>query len=208
MKSTLIINDDEGQRSAELPKERIVLGTSAEVSIPLRSHDANLLPEHAVIVWNQQRVTWMLSRAAIPQAELTINSRQLAPGASIALNNLDTVELPGATLQFYREPEAPVCRGGVVSEFSLENVPVVLGRGENVEEDGAYRLELDPEDSAISKVHALIEKEGPNFFIVDKSRAGTELNGKFFSRELLVYGDRFRIGDYFLRVHRPLAYPR
>ncbi len=197
MKSTLIINDDEGQRSAELPKERIVLGTSSEVSIPLRSHDANLLPEHAVIVWNQQRVTWMLSRATVPQAELAINSRQLAPGASIALNNLDTVELPGATLQFYREPDAPVCRGGVVSEFSLENVPVVLGRGENVEPDGAYRLELDPEDSAISKVHALIEKEGPNFFIVDKSRAGTELNGKFFSRELLVYGDRFRIGDYF-----------
>ena len=197
MKSTLIINDDEGQRSAELPKERIVLGTSAQVSIPLRSQDASLLAEHAVIFWNQQRVTWMLSRAAVPQAEMAVNSRPLAPGASIALNNLDTVELPGATLQFYREPEAPVCRGSVVSEFPLDRVPVVLGRGEAAEADGAFRLELDPEDSAISKIHAVIEKEGSNFFLVDKSRAGTELNGKFFSRELLVYGDRFRIGDYF-----------
>ena len=197
MKSTLIINDDEGQRSAELPKERIVLGVSAQVSIPLRTQNPSLLPEHAVIVWSQQRVTWMLSRAAVAEAELSVNNRPLAPGVSIALNNFDTVELPGVSLQFYREPEAPVSRGSVVSEFSLSNTPVVLGRGENTEAAGTFRLELDPEDSAISKIHALIEKEGPNFFVVDKSRAGTELNGKFFSREMLVYGDRFRIGDYF-----------
>ena len=77
MKSTLIITDEEGQRSAELPKERIVLGTSAVVSIPLRSQNASLLPEHAVILWNPQRVTWMLSRASLPQAELSVNGRPL-----------------------------------------------------------------------------------------------------------------------------------
>ena len=160
MKSTLIINDDEGQRSAELPKERIVLGTSAQVSIPLRTQNPSLLPEHAVILWSQQRVTWMLSRAAVAEAELSVNCRPVAPGASIALNNLDTIELPGVGLQFYREPEAPVFRGSAVSEFALSNVPVVLGRGENTETDGTFRLELDPEDSAISKVHAVIEKDG------------------------------------------------
>ena len=197
MKSTLIINDDEGQRSAELPRERIVLGASGQVSIPLKTRDGNLLPEHAVIAWNQQKVTWMLSRATVPQADLIINQRPLLPGASIALNNLDVVELPGATLQFYREPEAPVFQGQPVTEFSLERLPIVLGRGENAVANGSLRVELDPEDSAISKVHAVIEKEGPSFFIVDKSRAGTELNGRFFSRESLVYGDRFRIGDYF-----------
>lgn len=196
MKSTLIINDDEGQRSAELPKERIVLGASAGISIPLRTQNANLLPEHAVIVWSQQRVTWTLGRAAATEAELTVNSRPVAAGASVALNNLDTIGLPGVSLQFYREPEAPVCRGKAVSEFPLGDAPVVLGRGENAVADGTFRLELDPEDSAISKVHATIEKVGQDFFITDKSRAGTELNGKFFSRELLVYGDRFKIGDY------------
>ncbi len=196
MKTTLI-NDEEGQRAAELPKDRIVLGASAEVSIPLRSLAAGLLPEHAVISWNQPRLSWILSRAA-NQASVAVNGHPLAPDGSFPLNQLDTVELPGVTLQFYREPDPPVCRGQAVSEYFLDNVPVVLGRGEAAGDDAAaFRLELDPEDSAVSKVHAVIEKEGSHFLLVDKSRAGTELNGKFFSRERLVYGDRFRIGSYF-----------
>ena len=197
MKSTLIINDDEGQRSAELPRERIVLGASERVSIPLRSRSPGLLPEHAAIVWNLQRATWTLTRAGAPDADVLLNHRPLAPGGSAALSNLDVVELPGATLQFYREPESPVFRGRAVQEFSLEHTPLVLGRGENADAGDALRLELDPEDSAVSKIHAVVEREGRDYFLVDKSRAGTELNGKFFSRERLVYGDRFRIGEYF-----------
>ena len=197
MKSTLIINDDEGQRSAELPKERIVLGASDRVSIPLRGRQLGLLPEHAALVWHAPRATWTLTRAGAPEADVMLNHQPLAPGGSVALGNLDVIQLPGATLQFYREPESPVFRGRPVEEFPLERTPLTFGRGESADASEAPRLELDPEDSSVSKVHAVIEREGSDFFLVDRSRAGTELNGKFFSRERLVYGDRFRIGEYF-----------
>ncbi len=197
MKSTLIINDDDGQRSAELPRERIVLGASERVSLPLHGHRPGLLPEHAALVWLASRATWTLTRAGSPEAEVILNHQPLAIGASVTLNNLDVVELPGATLQFYREPESPVFRGRPVEELPLERTPLVLGRGESADGSDTWRLELDPEDSAVSKIHAVIEREGSDFLLTDKSRAGTELNGRFFSRERLVYGDRFRIGEYF-----------
>ena len=143
MKSTLIINDDDGQRSAELPRERIVLGSSERVSLPLHGHQPGLLPEHAALVWNASRAAWTLTRAGAPEAEIILNHQPLVNGASVALNNLDVIELPGATLQFYREPESPICRGRPVEELSLDRTPLVLGRGESADAGDALRLELD-----------------------------------------------------------------
>lgn len=48
----------------------------------------------------------------------------------------------------------------------------------------------------MSRVHASIERDGDDYFVVDRSRLGTELNGIAFTRERLVFGDRIRISGY------------
>jgi ABC-type multidrug transport system ATPase subunit len=58
------------------------------------------------------------------------------------------------------------------------------------------RVDLDSEEIAISRVHAMIEREGEDYFLTDRSRLGTELNGVAFTRERLVFGDRLRISGY------------
>src|SRR5205823_4171316 len=123
-----------------------------------------------------------------------------------------TIELPGVFIRFLRAPDAPLFQGQPVGELPLNGVPIVLGRREHQPAPPALpvpgaptgngttpelKLDLDGEDGGISKVHAVIERgvQG-NYFIDDKSKLGTELNGKSFTRALLVYGDRFRIRDY------------
>ena len=202
MKSTLIINDEEGQRSAELPKERIVLGASEQVSIPLRSRDSNLLPEHAVIIWNPAaRDLDAQPRGRSRKPTLPSTSRPLAtrgerraqqPRRGRTAREPRSSSTANRKRRFFRDRP-------VVSKFSAGKCLPARAR------DAAKTTNLTARSGSNStqktprfpKIHAVIEREGPNFFIVDKSRAGTELNGKFFSREMLVYGDRFRIGDYF-----------
>ena len=71
----------------------------------------------------------------------------------------------------------------------LENNPVILGRGEDVD--------LYLEDSDASREHARIEHEKGQFTLIDlESSNGTFLNGvRIKSPEILSFGDLIAIGD-------------
>ena len=211
MRAILSILDAAGARAAELPKARASLGSGPGDSISFRP-DTGVRPAHAVLNWEPRRATWTVTRTPnSPDAPITVNGRPLGALAAAALNHQDTIELPGAFLRFLRSPDAPLFQGQPVGELPLNGTAVVLGRRETPPPPPALpisgaptngtppevKLELDGEDGGISKVHAVIQPgEGGNYFIDDKSKLGTELNGKSFTRALLVYGDRFRIRDY------------
>ena len=207
MRATLSILDAAGPRAAELPKALASLGSGPADSIHLRP-DAGVQPAHAVLNWEPRRATWTITRTPnAPDAPIHVNGRPLGSFAAAALNHLDTIELPGVFLRFLRAPDPPMFRGQPVGELPLDGVPVVLGRREAAPTSPGLpvpgtttpesKLDLDGEDGGISKVHAVIARgEGGNYFIDDRSKLGTELNGKSFTRALLVYGDRFRIRDY------------
>lgn len=218
MRATLSILDAAGPRVAELPKARASLGSGPTDSIHFRA-DTGVRPAHAVLSWEPRRATWTLTRTpAAPDAPLAVNGRPLPLGATgaaavVALNHLDTIELPGVFLRFSRVLDPPLFRGQPVGELPLDGASVVLGRRESSPQSSPtppvvppggggtpaaeLKLDLDAEDGGISKVHAVIARgEGGNYYLDDRSKLGTELNGKSFTRALLVYGDRFRIRDY------------
>ena len=221
MRATLSILDAAGARAAELPKARASLGSGPADSIHFRP-ESGVQPAHAVLNWEARRATWTVARTPnAPDAPIHVNGRPLGTMASATLNHLDTIELPGVFLRFLRAPDPPLFRGQPVGELPLDGgTPVVLGRRDSQPATppalpapggappplspvspgvaaGELKLDLDGEDGGISKVHAVIARgERGNYFIDDKSKLGTELNGKSFTRALLVYGDRFRIRDY------------
>jgi ABC-type multidrug transport system ATPase subunit len=127
---------------------------------------------------------------------VTVNRRAVAPGEQIPMTNLDVIELPGAFLQFQRLLAPPLRSGRPTDQISLDSQPLVIGRGDPHGTVDSARVDLDSEEIAISRVHAMIEREGEDYFLTDRSRLGTELNGVAFTRERLVFGDRLRISGY------------
>ena len=201
MRATIIIVDESGSRSAELPKGRITLGSSEEDSITLQGPDVH--EAHVSLMWEARFATWRLVRNAAADAAVSINGRALVSQLPVALNHLDTLDLAGIDVRFFRRPEPPLFHGAPVIELPLEDRALVLGRRDTTPAaDGApaaaegAKLELDPDDAGISKTHAIIEREGGAFYLRDTSKLGTELNTQSFTRAMLVYGDRFRIRDY------------
>ena len=74
------------------------------------------------------------------------------------------------------------------SVFTIEDVPVVLGRD--------TRATLCIADASVSRRHSQIEKENEEFVILDlESLNGTFINDVPVKRRQLQHGDRVRIGD-------------
>src|SRR6266478_5660772 len=170
-----------------------VLETSESMTGLLRIIDASGEREAEL---SRGRMTLGTSRADPLVVPVTVNRRAVAPGEQIPLTNLDIIELPGAFLQFQRVLAPPVRAGQPTDQISLDSQPLVIGRGDPHGTVDAARVDLDPEEIAISRVHAMVERDGDNYFLTDRSRLGTELNGVAFTRERLVFGDRMRISGY------------
>jgi pSer/pThr/pTyr-binding forkhead associated (FHA) protein len=83
-----------------------------------------------------------------------------------------------------------VLSGGVAgSEFILDDAKIQLGRGPGVE------LEFD--DSAMSREHAVIEFSDGGFVLRDLgSTNGTRVNGEPAKARELDHGDRIEIGEH------------
>src|SRR5437764_9965738 len=194
MTGLLRIIDASGEREAELSRGRMTLGTSR--ADPLFVKGEGNYPSLLSLSWEPRRATWMLNCPLPLVAPVTVNRRAVAPGEQIPLTNLDIIELPGAFLQFQRVLAPPVRAGQPTDQISLDSQPLVIGRGDPQGTVDAARVDLDPEEIAISRVHAMVERDGDNYFLSDRSRLGTELNGVAFTRERLVFGDRMRISGY------------
>jgi len=89
--------------------------------------------------------------------------------------------------------------GGLTGKRIPIDQPLVLGRSKNI------NVHLD--DDMASRRHAIIEKSGQFYQIIDQnSTNGTELNGKLVREPTnLKHGDRIRIGDTIIRVEGDLA---
>lgn len=185
--------DATGEREHELPRETLRLGGGPGAAIPLPA-EAGAAPIGA-FKWDARRATWLLSRDGSVVGTVAVNGRLLGAGEEIALNHLDLIDVPGAFLQFQRIPAEPLRNGAPITEVLLTDATLTFGSGRETAPD-PNRINLDPEDMSISRVHAVITREGRNFAIEDKSSHGTELNGIAFKREKLVFGDRFRISGY------------
>jgi signal transduction histidine kinase len=89
-----------------------------------------------------------------------------------------------ASLRVIRGPDAEKI-------YSLTDEPVRLGR------DPACGIHLN--DSEVSRDHALLQRRGPQFTIVDlKSSNGTFVNERRIEQCVLAHGDRLRVGKSML----------
>ena len=194
MTGLLRIVDNSGERDMELPRSRVSVGSDRADQVLIKSDELG-----AAIValnWDSRRATWLLYCPLPLAVPVIINRRAATPGEQIPLANLDVIELPGAFLRFQRVLAAPSRSGHTLDRIPLGNKALAIGRGDPQGTSDPDRIDLDSEETTISRVHALIEPEGQDYFITDRSRRGMELNGVAFTRERLVFGDRLRISGY------------
>ena len=188
----------EGRQTATLalPRQPVTLGSSREDLLPLR--DAGIQPRHIGLRWQASQATWEMARL-LPEGTVEVNGRALPQGEWLPLDHLDEIRVGRTVFRFLKKPAEPKCQGKVCAEVVLGSAPVVIGRESagGAEAHGVTRVDLDGEDAGISRVHAQLVCENGMWFIEDRSKTGTELNGQAFTRKPLVFGDRFRIRDYF-----------
>ena len=194
MKGRLRIRDRTDEREIELTREEAHIGSSANSQITVGRDSAT--QSGLSLQWEARHATWVLHVALALSTPATVNARPVNPGEEIPLSNLDTIELPGALIQFQRVLAPPTRAGHPASRVTLDSQPLVIGRGDLQKPGEPSHLDLDPEENVISRSHVVIECDAHEYFIRDTSRTGTELNGRALVRERLVFGDRFRIAGY------------
>jgi ABC-type multidrug transport system ATPase subunit len=182
-----------------LPRQLATLGTSREDLLVLR--DPKLHPRHVSLHWQPARATWELTRLH-PDGRVEVNGRSVGEAESLPLNHLDEIRVGQTLFRFHKLPAEPRCNGEPCKELPLQRKTILIGRASPAssaatEAADSVRIDLDGEDSGISRLHAQIVSESGTWFIEDRSKTGTELNGRAFTRKPLVFGDRFRIRDYF-----------
>lgn len=182
--------------TAAIPREPVTLGTGREDWLPLR--DAGIQPRHVGLRWQAALATWEAARLAA-EGTVEVNGRALAQGEWLPLEHLDELRVGRTAFRFLKKPAEAKCQGRSCMEVPLAGAPVLIGRetAGAAEAAGTVRVDLDGEDAGISRVHAQLLCENGTWFIEDRSKTGTELNGQAFNRKPLVFGDRFRIRDYF-----------
>src|ERR1700731_1803061 len=194
MVGLLRIIEDAGERDLELSRARVTLGSAPTDSIRIKN-DGDL-GSLASLTWDTRRATWILYCPLPLPVPIIVNRRAAAPGEQIPLANLDVIEFPAAFLQFQRVLAPPLKGGKPMERIPLDQLPLAIGRGDPHSTAERNRVDLDPEETSISRTHAMIEAEGPDYLLSDCSRLGMELNGVAFTRERLVFGDRLRISGY------------
>ncbi len=163
--------------------------------------ESSLGSAFASIRWSPRDATWELQ--AQPGIPFTVNGiAPPFPGDRAVLRHMDLIEFPDVVLRFQKLAASPKFHGKSDDRLPLKGIrKLVIGR-EALEGNApneipdAERWELDPGALTVSRMHVLIEEDKGQYYIENLSRRGTELNGlSAFSRERLVYGDRFDIGD-------------
>lgn len=156
-------------------------------------------PLHAVIEWDWTQSNWSIIKHPSSECPIQMGGGELADSIPFPLIHQSTIWIGQLEMRFERVLAEPVLDGEPVSSVDTKAFDtLIVGRGpaKGDLEPGCRRLCLDAEDLGISSRHVVIENRGGRFQIRDESKFGAFLNGSAFGREDLVYGDRFRVGDY------------
>jgi ABC-type multidrug transport system ATPase subunit len=195
MTGLLRVIDRSGERTLELPRGHITVGGRRPDSIPVETECA-LSSFPFSLEWNARHATWFVQCAVALAVPVSINGRLAEPGQQFPLGHLDIIELPGVFMQLERQLAEPILHGYAVNRIPLGVEPLSIGRADPSAPLDANHVDLDADETSISRLHVRIEPEGGDFVISDLSRTGVELNGVAFTRERMVFGDRFRISSY------------
>jgi ABC-type multidrug transport system ATPase subunit len=117
-------------------------------------------------------------------------TQALRPGETFALGEF--------TFGFSLKWDPPAIGGSAWESLPLEGgKSYQFGRGSGGEtEPNEIHIALDAQDRTISKTHARLRQEGGEWILSDHSSTETLLNGEPFTATKLIFGDRFKIGDY------------
>jgi ABC-type multidrug transport system ATPase subunit/pSer/pThr/pTyr-binding forkhead associated (FHA) protein len=186
-------------------------------SASLRIPHPSVSPVHCTVLWDGR---FALLRDAGSQLGTKVNGRVIAndvflrhgdqvsvgiftvlfewPGQTVADPSQDaalaegSVDVPPATAE--QAPPVPVLSDDLTVLFRGVEVPEVpveegltLGAGDQAD----VRLA----DSALSPIHAQIERDAGGFVVVDLGRTGSQANGRYFERHPLVIGDLLQFGE-------------
>jgi ABC-type multidrug transport system ATPase subunit len=186
MQAELIIKQPSGGVRFSLEKGAHGLaGVAAGYPILVSPTSPDPAPE-LLIEWDPSLRTLMWREASAPRTR----SQALRSGESFAYGNL--------TFTFSLKWDSPVVTGLPCESFVLYlSKSYQFGRGANEAPDPTLiHVALDSQDRSISKIHARLCLENGDWMLSDHSSTETLLNGEPFTRAKLIFGDRFKIGDY------------
>jgi ABC-type multidrug transport system ATPase subunit len=182
-------------QSVELPKLAVsTIGVGPDYTVSLSKGIEGRLAE---IEWDRAKFRWVINRCH-PDSSILLSGGLLPFGVPVPLEDGAVLRIGPEEWQFILSLARPEINGRSLEVISLKDRRLlVFGRGPSGQgADGSTRICLDAEDARISTNHCTIENREGRWLINDTSRIGTFLNEMGFKELALVYGDRFRIGDY------------
>lgn len=183
------------QQIVELPKLAVsTIGVGPDYTVSVANGLQGRLAE---VEWDRAKFRWVINRCHT-DASILLSGGLLPFGVPVPLEDGAVLRIGPEEWQFVLSLARPEINGRSVDVISLKDRRLlVFGRGPTSNAaDGSTRVCLDPEDARISTNHCTIENREGRWLIHDTSRIGTFLNEIGFKELALVYGDRFRIGDY------------
>lgn len=129
---------------------------------------------------------------------LRVGDTQVVGDKPFLANRSCDIQIEGETVRLEIVHDNPRLDGKVIRRIEIApNGSWEFGRGDGDKpKSGVTRIALDIESKRISGVHAVLSADGDDYVLQDMSRYGTYLNGERFTEQRLVYGDRFKIGEY------------
>ncbi len=179
----------------ELPKLAVsTIGAGPNYTVTVAEGPPGPLAE---IQWDRGKFRWVITRCH-QDASILISGGPLPFGVPVPLEDGAVLRVGPEELQFILSLARPQIDGRPTDIISLKGRELlVFGRGAGRDPaEGSTRVCLDAEDARISTNHCTLEMREDRWHIRDSSRVGTFLNEMGFKEMPLVYGDRFRIGDY------------
>jgi len=114
------------------------------------------------------------------------------------LRNGESFQLGEFFFTFALKWDSPLVGGTAMEAFPIRPAEsYVFGRSAGAAPDPeSVHVALDAQDRTISKLHARLRHEHGEWILSDHSSTETLINGEPFTESRLIFGDRFKIGDY------------
>ncbi|MCE9519984.1 MAG: ATP-binding cassette domain-containing protein [Verrucomicrobia bacterium] len=196
MNGNIVIRNQDELRAFALEKSASKIGSGPSADLVITA--PGMEPHHATLTWEPRASTWLLS-AASPDAARSLSLNGRACPVDAVLEDGDLIGFPGGVIiRFGVTPSMPRFGGSETSEIPLRGISkIIVGRASGEVWGDSGKVQLDPDDSRISRNHLELEQTTPGvIFANDKSSTGTLLNGQRFDRRRLIVGDRLRLGGY------------
>jgi len=187
----LITSDlSQGGLNLEIPKKDTIFGQQAGGEWGFFD-DPPAVPT-LKLSWDRRHMTWRANRIT---PKISIGGIDL-PTEGTRLSDNTQIQVGDWIFQFQKLINPPILEGNPVSDRINLKSASKLTIGRDLGKNEADKLCLDADDLMISKEHLVLQKNSEGWHATDKSKTGTDLNGRLFGQTRLVYGDRLRISNY------------